>query len=674
MSPFSVVCETCGAKLKVRDAAIVGQIHACPKCESMVLIAVPAAIASPPPMVPPAAQTASPATYGTIAPDDFATEIDDLLQPPPPAEPAQTLADPDVPDVASMVDSAPEPTSEPAAEPTTEQPAEAAEVATTTAGASQTSFWVWTIAGCVGFFALGLLGAAWWMRHSDAPQGPQVAAVSEAAATEANTPEEIEPAAEQVAVNKPAIEVASRPEEPEIPAALPEVETPEAAPLPVEPLPELPPVGDDPSTEPEPEEPAPKRVNLAPLDPLAIDSANLDLLLIPDVDPNVTADASVEFGPEQPSDTEELEIDLPEQKNIRFEPGSASRGPSYAEPLAAGELASRLEMKLPGITWKRTPLVVAVRELEQLSGVPITVRGADLRMAGVTAMHQVSVAKENATVRQLATALAKEAHLRAETTPQGLVLVRAGTDKWHDVGAPQYDVSDLVSSAEEAGALGDLIERVVAPDSWQQAEAKLAVKGTTLEIHQQLGVHYDILKFIERLRIARGLPTRSKYPKSLLTIEPRLASMKKQLARPTTFAFVDWTPLADVFDYWQQTSGLAMLADWQQLADSDLRPLATMAGSVDNVAFSQALDTCLTPLDMAWTPADGATLELTTLAAANNACWVEFYQGADASKLRERIESTVEPQLLRRLVLETDPSGKFVLVYGNRYVHQAAQK
>jgi hypothetical protein len=39
---FSIQCTTCKARLKVRDAAAVGQILSCPKCQSMVLVAPPA--------------------------------------------------------------------------------------------------------------------------------------------------------------------------------------------------------------------------------------------------------------------------------------------------------------------------------------------------------------------------------------------------------------------------------------------------------------------------------------------------------------------------------------------------------------------------------------------------------------------------------------------------------
>ena len=38
---FTLLCETCGCRLQVRDASVIGQILNCPKCQSMVLVAPP---------------------------------------------------------------------------------------------------------------------------------------------------------------------------------------------------------------------------------------------------------------------------------------------------------------------------------------------------------------------------------------------------------------------------------------------------------------------------------------------------------------------------------------------------------------------------------------------------------------------------------------------------------
>src|SRR5262249_3440373 len=41
LEPFRVTCETCRSRLKVRSPEAIGQILACPKCGSMVLITPP---------------------------------------------------------------------------------------------------------------------------------------------------------------------------------------------------------------------------------------------------------------------------------------------------------------------------------------------------------------------------------------------------------------------------------------------------------------------------------------------------------------------------------------------------------------------------------------------------------------------------------------------------------
>ena len=42
VQPFRIICETCRSRLKIRSADVIGQIHACPKCGSMVQIVPPA--------------------------------------------------------------------------------------------------------------------------------------------------------------------------------------------------------------------------------------------------------------------------------------------------------------------------------------------------------------------------------------------------------------------------------------------------------------------------------------------------------------------------------------------------------------------------------------------------------------------------------------------------------
>lgn len=59
MELFSITCTTCRARLKVRDAAAIGQILACPKCGSMVQVVAPEGW-QPPPAAPEAPASGAP--------------------------------------------------------------------------------------------------------------------------------------------------------------------------------------------------------------------------------------------------------------------------------------------------------------------------------------------------------------------------------------------------------------------------------------------------------------------------------------------------------------------------------------------------------------------------------------------------------------------------------------
>lgn len=67
MELFSIPCSTCGARLKVKNLAAIGQIFNCPKCQSMVLVEAPPGW-TPPAIEPPAPKTKQPSRRPTETP------------------------------------------------------------------------------------------------------------------------------------------------------------------------------------------------------------------------------------------------------------------------------------------------------------------------------------------------------------------------------------------------------------------------------------------------------------------------------------------------------------------------------------------------------------------------------------------------------------------------------
>jgi len=191
-----------------------------------------------------------------------------------------------------------------------------------------------------------------------------------------------------------------------------------------------------------------------------------------------------------------------------------------------------------------------------------------------------------------------------------------------------YEVKDLVDPGDkDAAPVADLVRQFVAPDSWKPAggTGRIEVDGTTLRVDQTERVHYQILTFCERLRLARDLPQRSRYPTDRLTIDPVYPQLEARLATSTTFTFLPWTRLADVFRYWQDTAGVTVLVDWNSLAEQELSPTTPVACSIVDRPWKEAFDTVLEPLGLTWWAVDAETIQITSREAGRHVQQIEFY-------------------------------------------------
>jgi hypothetical protein len=205
--------------------------------------------------------------------------------------------------------------------------------------------------------------------------------------------------------------------------------------------------------------------------------------------------------------------------------------------------------------------------------------------------------------------------------------LRVVLPKADEVHAIDYDVTDLATGSD-AGAVGKLIEHFVSPGSWKSAGGKstLQASGTTLHIEQTDAVRREVVIFCERLRLARTLAIKSKYPTALLSIESPYQRLSAKLGEKVTFTFLPWTRVSDVLRNWQELSGLTVLADWGALAEAEFGPSTPVACSALDRSWQEALDGVLEPLGLTWWAVNGETIQITTAAALERIERIEFYQ------------------------------------------------
>ena len=531
---------------------------------------------------------------------------------------------------SSPADSTATPAAEPATSPFVIAPAEA------------TGRWVATAIG-LGGAALVLVASlvVWALRDGEQPTETATApAQSKPPMASAHAPSPDNPEPEAVTVLKP--ELNDPPASDELPDADPDAETiPDAPPeLPnVETVGELPDAGDVAVAPTEPVEPTAEPTDEpppAPIDPLDFDPGSLDLIL------TRGPRAEQKPAPEQPA-APEPQDDLAARLAARAsaEPPEAvlddrlgamaqnaratvRRGPT-GPPRPAPD--DPLAIVIPEIAVADTPLDGAMRLLGELAGAPITVDPTALAYAAVPADRQVSLRGNSITIAELILQSASPLRLEIKQRGDQLILQRTGADA---VRAKSYPVGDLMpTAAADATPVAELLRELL-----PTLRATIRTDGNKIAIDGPAGDHMQIAILCERLRKARDLEPRSRYPQPLLRTTPPLAKLDPLLDRKTTFTFVEFTPLAQVIDHWRRTTGLTILVDWASLADIDLTPRTTIACSVNDRPWRDALDSVLGGLDLAWGAVDDRTLRITTAAVANAVSYgVEFYPLDDATRV-----------------------------------------
>ncbi len=600
---FKVTCVTCQASLSVRNAALIGQIVGCPKCNSMVHIELPAASASAAPAV-----AATPPLITQPYFEDPVEEVAEQLT----AEVAQPAP---VTHVASVLEAG---------------------------TASSTKFLIWSVASFV--IGAALTGTFLVLRAGDANEHAAVASPtittpaeeteSAPPVTETGTESTEEPADQKkspgiIATNENLVDenpVDDNPFAiepiPAEPSLLGPIEEPAAEPVTEKSVAEAPvtptvePPAEKPTTEPAPrlvigaaDEPRLARK----FDPLALDPEQLDLSTVTEAG----ADAAEPEANEPAPDGTEPSAGSPLARVVKLnqEAGGVS-GSRSAE--------TQLKRVLPALTVKEMPLLNFLTLVSQLAGVPVSVTPEQLLMAGITPGRTVSL---DVKATSLADALAKVlTPLRLEATTLGpqIVIVRQDAAKVRGI---DYPIDDLLGSQTTSAQFADWIEKLIACESWQTAggEGQITASEKSLRIEQTQSVQYQVLFFLERIRLAKDMPLRSRYPERLLSAKPYRVGIADRLTAPATFTFSHETPLAEVFHYWQGEAGLPIFVDWPSLATVKLWPDSHITCAITNEPWQDALDTVLAPLGLGWRPAPGGAIQITSRARIETEPQLEIY-------------------------------------------------
>lgn len=291
------------------------------------------------------------------------------------------------------------------------------------------------------------------------------------------------------------------------------------------------------------------------------------------------------------------------------------------------DVRARLDDKLAAIELSGVPLGKAIELLESFSTLRITLDLDEMEQLGVTLQDPVKVKLAGTTVGQvLEAALAQ--HGLVHVVEGSNVLVTRPARLREALRTVRYNVSDLAGGEEQdEDALDRLLQRLVAPESWKDSggRGKVEALEDVLVVEQTDAVHHETLEFFEKLRVARGLPTRSRTDRRAFRLDTRRDRAAAVLGRPVTANFIAPTPLPEIIAYLEEIGETTIVVDWIALGAEHVPPGIAGTLRADNQPLGAALTSLLEPLGLAWRVAAGDVLQVTTAAAARARRDLEFY-------------------------------------------------
>ena len=605
MEPFSIQCETCGTRLKVRDASLIGQLQICPKCQSIVHIVAPVGTED--------AIAEAPSTTDSSPSEITEPRATKAVVPPPPPQPSKeevaaaaavVAAVPELPDVEVG-------SGDPIAPPPLPSDASAAALAAATTAApvqyispqsDPTPPARWKIMG--GSAAAGIvIAVSLWMLGSLLFGGatPEPAVETSPAEEEITTPE-VPPATEPEEIDE---EEASEDYESYVSPG--EEVTPDALPD---------------------EEVATDELVTSEAEDTGADE------VVEETPPTEEATDEVAVVGSEPADDVIEEVFGLEELAIDEESPAAEASAIAIEPVSippSPELLNRLETSVSAIEFENVRLDHFLELLSQLALIEFRLDPAALVALDLTPQSTLSVTSEEASVRRvLNEALAS---LGLSPHPHGNIVI-VSLPKADDTEVPlrkvRYRVADLASNELELVALADLAQQLVAPLSWRVGAGRGTIeidsKERALIVTQNRAVKYALLKFFEKLRVARQLPLKSSFDPARFELASARDRAASTLAKPVTVRMDSTTTLASSTRQLHHTTGGVRFAidPWVWQDEQPLEKLA-VAGEAEALPLEEFLEAWLTPAGLAYRVLDDGSILLTTPARVEQQMKIAFY-------------------------------------------------
>ena len=263
-----------------------------------------------------------------------------------------------------------------------------------------------------------------------------------------------------------------------------------------------------------------------------------------------------------------------------------------------------------------------LRLIEQMSGVPLTVRPDALAMARISLDSSVHMSLRNHSVGEALARGLQPFHLGFVVDGDQVSIAHRSVIE----GRPAVltlEVDDLLTESTPAAELLDWLQQCLPPGTVNRPLA-IRIQDQRVIVRESPAIQFRVLRFLEHLRIARELPPRTVYGPAMRERASPSDRARSLLTRKIVPRWPRHATLSQLVDEWQDQLSSSILIDWASLSLQDITFRSVWQISTEPLELRQML-TALEKHGLTGVALHENLLWLTTVATEQSTYEVEFY-------------------------------------------------
>jgi hypothetical protein len=342
---------------------------------------------------------------------------------------------------------------------------------------------------------------------------------------------------------------------------------------------------------------------------------------------------------------------------------------AFSDPLPRPEMRkinapSRLQDRLVKLDCQGRPLIDFLRVLSDYSTVPITLDPVALTWSRITPDQPLNQVFHDVTVLEALQQALRPFRLEPVLRDHQIYVTRPVTPR-----TIVYPCNDLATKPEDFATLEGYVRTLAHPEVWREKANTIQRVGEGLSIQTSETVHMHVLELFERLRVARNLPIRSKFPSQMFPLATRTERSGGALDQPLTLNFAQPTAFSRVARQLHAETGLHVLVDWSALAAEGWPDDTETKVVWEKVPLGTALIRWLRPMDLDFRIVDEHVLQITSRRIVMESREFELYRVGDllaSDEVSSALVQRVRDVLGERVALECDVPSRTLLVLASQ--------